>query len=731
MADARKMVTLMKWLRNNINNAGELAGNLAAGKNAILAALLSLAFLMMPTAARAQSWSGLLDPSRAIDWRQVGGVTLTIPSGGWSQCTTAACNTVTSAGTTATAAQINAAIASAPANTFVKLGSGIFTLTNCLSWAGHSHVVLRGNGPTNTILKFTGSGCGGFSGNTMIQLQAASNSYDQNAGNMPGGSNSLSITGTTGCTGCGTGLYPKGATQITVANVGSDTPHVGTMLIIDQANDTALAPGWLQCAVNTAGSACSENGNNNGRKIGGVNYEQVQVVRVTNISGSTYTITPGLYANNMRASQTPGAWWNFSSNLCTQCGIENITLDFYGTTGLVSSMNIYDCYQCWLKNIRFFWGGGRNDIYLIQSSSVVIRDSYFFQTAGSSSGGGYVTDVVETSDALIENNIYDQVDNPMIFENGSGIVTGYNFSRNNMFVNANWVIDVLPSHDSGSMMNLWEGNIFTQVSQDTQHGPSPVITYFRNRILGNQPVPNVKTEFTTPIEIQSNQRGINFIGNVLGIATCAGGTFNGQPADKNSQCVGGTLSGPSYQKSYEASPTAGTANCPNVIYMIGWPGASCAGSAGNLLSDAGVPNTMMRWGNYDTVTGGVQWNATEASPAATNFLPANFSNSYFSTLAHTLPSSLYYNSQPSWWGGANGTPAFPLIGPDVASGNLGGVAGHANENLARLCYENTAQDLANYPGTAVLKFDANNCYATGSASAPPVAAPTSLSAIVN
>src|SRR5258708_349823 len=172
LIQARKMVTLMKWIRNNINNTDKSTGNLAAGKNAILAALLSLAFLMMPTAARAQAWSGLLDPSRAIDWRQVGGVTFTIPSGGWSQCTTAACNTVTSAGTIATAAQINAAIASAPANTFVKLGSGIFTLTSCLSWAGHSHVVLRGNGPTNTILKFTGSCFSGFLDNTILQFPA-------------------------------------------------------------------------------------------------------------------------------------------------------------------------------------------------------------------------------------------------------------------------------------------------------------------------------------------------------------------------------------------------------------------------------------------------------------------------------------------------------------------------------------------------------------------------------
>jgi len=696
-------------------------------------ALIALFFCAFaPAAVYAQAWSGILDPSRAIDWRNNPAMNFTIPSGNWSKCVTTACNAVTSSGTGVTAAQINAAIASAPANTYVSLGSGVFNLSSCISWAGHSNVVLRGNGPTNTIIKFSGGGCGGYSGNTMIQMQAASNTYDQSAANLPGGSNSLTITGTAGTAiggPTGPGLYPQGATQITVSGVGSDTPKVGTLLMIDQANDTALAPGWLQCSVTTAGSACSENGNNGGRKINGVNYEQVQAVRLTAINGSTYTISPGLYANNMRSSQHPGAWWNFSSGLCTQCGIENLTLDYYAAS-VTSGLNIYDCYQCWLKNLRVLSGGGRSDIVLVQSNTIIIRDSYFFQTAGSSSGGGYVTDVVETSDALIENNIYDQVDNPLMFENGSGFIIAYNFSHNNIFTNPNWVIDVFPSHDSGSMMNLYEGNNFTQISQDTQHGPSPVITYFRNKIAGNQPVPNPKTEFTTPIELQANQRGMNFIGNVLGISTCAGGTFNGLPADKNSQCVGGALTGPSVQAAYENSPGVSSASCPNAIYMLGWPTASCVGSSGNLLSDPGTASTLMRWGNYDTVTGAVRWNANEAAPAATNYINANFSSSYFSSLAHGLPASFYYGGKPTWWNGTHGTPPFPPIGPDVAGGDLGGVGGHAYANLARLCFENTPLDALNYVGLAALSFDSGSCYGTnsGTSTAPT---PTGLSALVN
>ena len=80
----------------------------------------------------------------------------------------------------------------------------------------------------------------------------------------------------------------------------------------------------------------------------------------------------------------------------------------------------------------------------------------------------------------------------------------------------------------------------------------------------------------------------------------------------------------------------------------------------------------MRWGNYDTVTSGVKWDSTEASPAAVAYAGANFSSSYFSGLTHSLPASLYYTSKPSWW---PSTKAWPAIGPDVVIGQSGTCSG--------------------------------------------------------
>src|SRR5437867_9208420 len=69
--------------------------------------------------AAAESWSGILDPSRAIDWSHAG-----IPGGIPNRTTICA-----SLDPGSTAAQIDAAIAACPANQVVFLSAGTFTLS--------------------------------------------------------------------------------------------------------------------------------------------------------------------------------------------------------------------------------------------------------------------------------------------------------------------------------------------------------------------------------------------------------------------------------------------------------------------------------------------------------------------------------------------------------------------------------------------------------------------------
>ena len=157
----------------------------------------------------------------------------------------------------------------------------------------------------------------------------------------------------------------------------------------------------------------------------------------------------------------------------------------------------------------------------------------------------------------------------------------------------------------------------------------------------------------------------------------------------------------------------------------------------------------MRWGNYDVVNAATQWNSNEASPGAVPYVNANLTLSYFSSLSHSLPASLYYSSTPSWWPSGK---AWPAIGPDVSSGNLGICTGtygksqatssnqctggtlasawasHANSIPAQDCYLNTMSGPPDGSGS-VLNFDARLCSASSGTGTSP-ASPTGLTVTV-
>src|SRR5229473_3146764 len=132
-------------------------------KNGLLFPLILL--LMVPTTAYAQLWTGIIDPSRAIDWSKAG-----IPGGIPSRTTI--CATLNPG---ATSTQINNAIASCPANQVVFLNPGTYTISGGINFGSTSNVPLRGAGPKQTIVKFSSpNGCSGFNadicllGNTVL-----------------------------------------------------------------------------------------------------------------------------------------------------------------------------------------------------------------------------------------------------------------------------------------------------------------------------------------------------------------------------------------------------------------------------------------------------------------------------------------------------------------------------------------------------------------------------------
>jgi hypothetical protein len=685
------------------------------GTKAATAVVVPL-MLLLSSVGLAQGWSAFLDSSRATDWTGVG---FAIPNYTASCATqpTLKANDSSAAASNATAIQ-NALGSCDATHNVVNIPAGTYYVTGIV-YPPQGHQVLRGAGPILTkLIPTAGNSCAGGTTDGVCMI-AADTTYNGSTSVMPGGTQQCSWTAG----------YAKGATTITLSNCGG-APPVNHSVILTQANDTSENGGVFICDGNTAGCSyeTTTGGNNDGQFINGVDYSEQQVAYVTgatSLGGGSYsvTISPGVYFTNVRSSQTPRAWW---PGMVQNDGLEDLSIDgatmSSGAPTNFGNIGMYSCYQCWVKNVRSL-NAGRHHIEAYQSDQDVIRDSYIFGSLGSHSQS-YAVEFEEASGLLVENNIFQQVTTPIMFGAGTGNVIGYNFSINSNYLDP-YVQQAYTSHNAGNNFNLFEGNDFLGIAADDAWGTSTQNTYFRNMLYGWQ---SGKSENLIPIVSRSNNRVYNVVGNVLGQ--------------------------PGYHTGYEtyATSTSTIVGGPESvgIYSLGLAGQDTC-TENSVVCDPLVRSTLMRWGNYDTVHDAVRWDATEASPAAVPYVSANFTASHFSSLAHTLPASLYQSSKPAWWG--NGP--WPSTGPDVSSGNVGVCSGgtyaggqatsasqcgggtlttgwgsHASAIPALNCYLNVMAGPPDGSGSA-LSFDASLCYTTSTTGGAAPAAPTGLTAVVS
>jgi hypothetical protein len=547
---------------------------IASSKRSNKSFLFSLILLCSSTYAYAQT--GIIDPGRRVDWTTVG-----IPGGIPNRTTI--CATLNPG---ASAAQINGAIAACN-NGVVFLNAGTFTLSTGIDFAGKSNVTLRGAGPDQTLLVFTGSvGCWGPNADICVR------------------NGDMNWTAGATHTTTWTAGYAKGATQITLGSTASIS--VGTVLILDQDNDVADTGGVYVCDTNnTCATDTSSASSSPGRNLNGVDRNQQQFVRVTAISGNTVTISPGLYMPNWRASQNPGAWWaNAQASLN---GIENLAMD-HTSGGQVAGIMFFNAYQCWAKNVKSI-RANRDHIWLYQTARTVIQDSYFYGTQNAASQS-YGIETFMTSDNLVQNNIFQHVTSPILEGNASGSVFAYNYAIDMYYsLNPTWMVPTVFAHDAGTGMNLYESNQFTGYIQDNIHGTHNFGTVFRNQFTGFEPG---KVNQTNPLILDNHSRYANLVGNVLGTS--------------------------GVHSVYEDSQIAGTTSLPDKsIYLLGWSGALGTVVSG-MPYDPLVASTLLRWGNYDYATRQTKWNASEIPSG--NAVPAS----------QTLPASFFLSGKPGWWG---------------------------------------------------------------------------------
>jgi len=643
--------------------------------------------LMVSTPGHAQQWTGIIAPSRAENWSNAG-VVGGIPSGSWTQCVTTAC---TALATNVTAANINTAIVSAPANTYILLPAGTFTMNTGLIWNHVSNIALRGAGSNSTILSFTGNnGCQGLF--SVICFQSSDTNY------WGGPSNVANWTAN----------YTAGATSITLNSV--TNLKVGFPITLDQTDDLSTADTGAIFVCYTPQGVCSTNGDSGGAPRAG--RSQQQIVEVTGISGTgpyTVGISPAIVMPNWVSTKTPQAWW--ATGPVFYDGVENLSIEV-NSSGATTGVGMFNCVNCWESGVASIGAWGRSHTQIYQSAHCTVQNSYFYLTNASASVN-YGVETLPASDSLIQNNIFQGVQAPYPSTGTcTGCVYAYNFDVNNLFSPNTWQNQSGFPHAVGDEHILYEGNIGVGIYSDDFHGSHQFQTIFRNYYNGYQKNNGSFTNNSTiPLLIDAYSRFYNIIGNVLGNAA-AQNAYEDTVTDQHSGSV--------------------------PIYRVGY--------GDGIPNDSSTVTTLMRWGNYDVVTGTSRFVSSEV-PSGLSGSQAAFANPVPGS--QTLPASFYLSSQPSWWPLSK---VWPSIGPDVSGGNVkyctGGTytgtyvlssgqcpsgtattlaAGHIVSNPAMDCYLNPMAGPPDGTGGA-RSFNANTCYASGSAQAPTP--PTNLNAAI-
>ena len=619
-----------------------------------LVAVIVVSLLLRSQCMEAQSWSGILNPARAADWSRAG-----IPGGIPDR--TAIYRTL---GPGVTAEQINDAIASCPNGQVVFLSPGTYKLGTGIDFANHCNVTLRGAGADQTFLVFTGS--------VERRGQSADICVENFDVKIPQAQGKHS--GDSANTADWTAGYSQGATEITLSNT-ANLVAGKSVICLDQLDDSDADTGtvWVSQKHNVS---AIEGPGGAGRK----GRAQMQMPLVTDIRGNKVTISPGLYIPNWRIAQNPGAWW--SDAVVSGDGIEDLSIDHAGS-GAKSGIELYNAYQCWVKGVRDI-NSNRNHVWFFLATHSVVRDSYFYGTQNSIYLS-YGVELFMGCDNLVENNIFQHIVSPMITNGcGSGTVWGYNYAVDDYYsASRSWQMAGIALHAAGTDMMLYEGNDCTGFLGDYIHGTHNLTTVFRNQLIGWE---TGMVKQTIPVQLYCFSRYFNFIGNVLGK--------------------------PGYHRRYEDLPPNG-ADGDVSIFTLGWSGNG--GGVSVLKNDPIAASTAMRWGNYDTVTGGPRWESSEV-PSGIGQLANQV------PVTHTLPPSFYLSAKPSWWGSI----PWPAVGPDVAGGT--DLTGHVYANPAEVCYDACSKDNS-YPedisGNRILVFNASKYYPSGT-SAPSTVSTSSV-----
>jgi hypothetical protein len=727
-----------------------------------------LVVLCCPTCSHAQAWSGIIDPSRAIDWTKAG-----IP-GGIPTVSTQCGTTIVPYGSSSaysSPSTINTAIQSCQSGQFVHLGTGDFYLNSGITWSGKSGVVVRGDGADLTNVHFNNTNtCGGLG--AVACMIDNGYVYQDSSPVQPGGSQAASWTGG----------YSTGTTSVTISNVGSAGIVNGQYIFLDQNLHqvfiTSETESGTTVTATAAGPLPSTFVNGGTLRLYGASVPGYNTMTATlsNVNQAAGTFQYQAAGSGLGVSTGGGAVVD-SGNLVI-CEVGQLC-GYAGGNSASSGIG---------RNVK----GSRRQIFQVVKVvsgcstkcsgagpfTITITPGLYLAADPNMSPGIWWPNGV-TSNGL-ENLTLDQTNVPAntgwggitiadcfgCWVHGVREIAG---NRNHvwLFQSSQAIIEnsyFYGTHSGGGIEsygiesymasnNLIQNNIFQQITGPFTDGPTEGTVFAYNYAINDPSGASTIMSAMVWATHDVDQFSL-FEGNVgpggRADSTFANGNFNtffrnrfsgadfADGAQKTGytypiglefwnryyNIVGNVLGTSGYHNTYESSPNVCGGSCTNTsksIYVFGFSGAGAQSCANPTYCppDNKVATSVMRWGNYDVVSAAVRWFGGEVpsgiGPYA-NAVPPN----------QALPGSFYLPAKPSWWvfPSGNASTPWPAIGPDVTGGP--GPGAHAWATPAQNCYQNVMGGPANGTG-GVLTFNAANCYGAQPSPAPP----TNLTVVVN
>jgi hypothetical protein len=376
-------------------------------------------------------------------------------------------------------------------------------------------------------------------------------------------------------------------------------------------------------------------------------YSMTQIVRVAAVNRDSVTIERPLYltyANAPRVYALPA--------MLEGAGLEDLRLQSTASSGsriVYKNINLESCARCWVVNCESDMEVDRSHIYLSDCYGCEIRSNFMDDAYSHNAGLDYAIFLeFRNSENLVENNIVRRARHSLIMNGGSGNVFAYNYTVDAYMGEYHNSLPDTITHAAHPFMNLWEGNVCPNMEFDFTHGSSSHNTLFRNylNLTSTNPDtgrPMTGALFAVAVAYFNNYE--NVLGNVIGPFGSA-----------------------NTAKAYQIS--ADEDRVPS-IFKLGYYDDGGTPTPNAALS-AKVERTLLRGGNWDSVTRTVAWSDNApAGSVATSYLARQI-----------LPASLFLTSAPAEFSAAGA--AWPPVDPSAAT--------KVRKIPAQLCYE--AQHLA-------------------------------------